>query len=79
METLQATYDVAKENDGALGSAGVTFEAIEERGVAQFLAQIQDELTRHTYVPIAGRKKGNPKARGQESSRSVDCHDPRDS
>jgi RNA-directed DNA polymerase len=65
METLQAAYDVAKENDGAPGSDGVTFEAIEEQGVAQFLAQIQDELTRRTYVPIAVRKKEIPKDGGR--------------
>src|SRR5207237_2635958 len=46
METLQAAYDVAKKKDGAPGNDGVTFEAIEEQGAAQFLMRIQDELTR---------------------------------
>jgi len=31
METLRAEYDMAKENDGAPGIDGVTFEAIEAR------------------------------------------------
>ena len=64
METLQAAYDMAKDNDGAPGSDGVTFEAIEEQGVMLFLAQIQDELTRRTYVPLAARKKEIPKDGG---------------
>lgn len=64
-ETLQAAYDVARENDGAPGSDGVTFEAIERQGVAQFLEQIQGELTRRTYVPIPVRKKEIPKDGGR--------------
>jgi len=66
METLQAAYDMAKKNDGAPGSDGVTFEAIEERGVSLFLAQIQDELIRRTYVPLPVRKKEIPKDGGKK-------------
>ena len=47
-ETLQTAYKMAKSNDGAPGSDGVTFEVIEAQGVDLFLAQIQDELVRHT-------------------------------
>src|SRR5215468_2039806 len=64
METLQAAYDMAKKNDGAPGSDGVTFEAIEEQGAAQFLTRIQDELTRRAYVPLPARKKEIPKDGG---------------
>ena len=64
METLCTAYQLAKANDGAPGSDGVTFEAIEEQGVAQFLMQIQDELIRRTYVPRAIRKKEIPKDGG---------------
>ena len=71
METLQAAYDMAKHNDGAPGSDGVTFEAIEERGVAPFLVQIQDELRQRTYVPLPARKKEIPKD-GVKSPRSID-------
>jgi hypothetical protein len=50
-ETLRAAYAMAKENDGAPGSDGVTFEAIEEQGVEGFLEQIRDELIKRTYQP----------------------------
>jgi RNA-directed DNA polymerase len=66
METLQAAYDMAKKNDGAPGSDGVTFEAIEEQGAAQFLTRIQDELTRRIYVPLPARKKEIPKDGGNK-------------
>ena len=66
METISTGYEVAKANDGAPGSDGVTFEVIEEQGVAQFLAQIQNELTRRTYVPLPVRKKEIPKDEGKK-------------
>ena len=44
METLRAAYAMAKENNGAPGIDGVTFEAIEAQGVEAFLEQIRDEL-----------------------------------
>src|SRR5438477_3458736 len=66
METLQAAYDMAKKNDGAPGSDGVTFDAIEERGVSLFLTQIQDELIRQSYVPLPIRKKEIPKEGGKK-------------
>ena len=57
METLCEAYQMAKSNNGAPGIDGVTFEAIEERGVEEFLEQIRDELTRRTYVPQRARKR----------------------
>ena len=65
-ETLQVAYAMAKKNDGAPGSDGVTFEAIEEQGAAQFLMRIQDELTRRIYVPLPVRKKEIPKDGGNK-------------
>ena len=61
METLRAAYAMAKANDGAPGSDGVSFEAIEEQGVEGFLEQIRDELIQRTYVPLRARKKEIPK------------------
>src|SRR5664280_1709696 len=57
METLEEAYRMAKNNDGAPGVDGVTFEAIEESGRGSFLKQIQDELVQHTYQPMRVRKK----------------------
>src|SRR5687767_5367372 len=57
---------VAKENDGAPGIDGVTFEAIEESGVESFLRQIRDELITSTYRPMRARKKEIPKDGGKK-------------
>src|SRR5262252_4045958 len=61
METLRQAYALAKENDGAPGVDGVTFEAIEEQGVDVFLEQIRDELVQRTYKPLPARKREIPK------------------
>src|SRR5215469_16314399 len=63
-ETLQEAYEMAKKNNGAPGSDGVTFEAIEESGEKSFLEQIQNELTTQTYRPMPVRKKEIPKDGG---------------
>src|SRR5512134_2244690 len=63
-ETLRAAYAMAKENDGAPGSDGVTFEAIEAQGVEAFLEQIRDELVQGTYRPTRYRRKAIPKGNG---------------
>src|ERR1700692_2474019 len=60
-ETLRAAYEMAKSNDGAPGSDGVTFEAIEEHGVEGFLDRIRGELAERSYVPLRARKKEIPK------------------
>jgi RNA-directed DNA polymerase len=65
METLHEAYRMAKENDGAPGIDGVTFEAIEESGVEGFLRQIRDELISNTYRPMRARKKEIPKDGGK--------------
>jgi RNA-directed DNA polymerase len=65
METLYEAYRMAKENDGAPGIDGVTFEAIEESGVEGFLRQIRDELIHNTYQPMRARKKEIPKDGGK--------------
>lgn len=65
-ETLHEAYRVAKENDGAPGIDGVTFEAIQESGVEGFLEQIRDELVSNTYRPMRARKKEIPKDGGKK-------------
>src|SRR5271169_658333 len=65
METLRAAYDMAKHNDGAPGIDGVTFEAIEESGLEEFLLDIQGELLSGMYLPMRNRKKKIPKDNGK--------------
>jgi hypothetical protein len=66
LETLQEAYRMAKENDGAPGSDGVTFAAIEESGVERFLDEIRNELLEFRYRPLAVRKKEIPKDGGKK-------------
>ena len=65
METLRAAYAMAKQNDGAPGIDGVTFEAIEARGVEALLEQLRDELTGRTYQPLPARRQEIPKGGGK--------------
>jgi RNA-directed DNA polymerase len=65
-ETLHQAYQMARENNGAPGIDGVTFEAIEESGVESFLKQIQNELVTNTYRPKRVRKKEIPKDGGHK-------------
>jgi RNA-directed DNA polymerase len=61
METFQIAYKDAKENNGAPGIDGVTFEDIEKAGVEAFLEQIRNELVSETYRPMRNRIKEIPK------------------
>lgn len=63
--TLREAYQMAKENDGAPGVDGVTFEAIEAAGVEPFLEQIRDDLVKGTYRPTRYRRQTIPKDDGQ--------------
>ena len=63
-ETLWAAYRLAKDNDGAPGSDGVTFEASAAAGVEAFLPRLREELEQRTYRPLPLRKVGIPKEGG---------------
>ena len=65
METLRAAYEMARQNDGAPGVDGVTFEAIEAQGVGGLLEQLRDELIGRTYQPLPGRRQEIPKDGGK--------------
>ena len=65
METLRAAYTLAERNDGAPGSDGVTFAAIEAQGVETFLEQIRGELVKRTYAPLPARRQEIPKDGGK--------------
>lgn len=64
-------YEMARKNNGAPGTDGVTFEDIEAQGVARFLEQIQDQLIGRTYVPLPARKKEIPKGDGKFRTLSI--------
>ena len=65
MDTLRAAYALAQKNDGAPGVDGMTFAAIEAKGVEAFLVQIRDELVGRTYVPLPARRQEIPKDGGK--------------
>jgi len=64
-ETLREAYRLAKNNNGAPGLDGVTFEAIEAQSVEAFLEEIQDELIDRTYRSLRARRQEIPKDGGK--------------
>jgi RNA-directed DNA polymerase len=72
-ETLKEAYVLAKQNKGAPGIDGVTFDAIEAQGVEGFLQKIQQELAAKTYYPSKNRKQAIPKAGGKSRILSIPC------
>jgi RNA-directed DNA polymerase len=65
LETLREAYRLAKQNDGAPGIDGVTFEAIEAGGQQAWLQQLRAELLGHTYLPTRLRRVEIPKRGGK--------------
>src|SRR5919106_480263 len=65
LETLNAAYTLAKQDNGAPGIDGVTFAAIEEAGVEAFLAQLRAELVSRSYRPLRNRRVEIPKGEGK--------------
>jgi RNA-directed DNA polymerase len=72
-ETLHAAYAMAKANNGAPGSDGVTFAAIEAAGVEAFLQGIRDELVAGTYRPQPNRRQEIPKGDGRVRVLGIPC------
>jgi len=70
-ETLEAAYRLAKQNHGAPGIDGVTFEAIEAGGREAFLEGLREELLTHRYRPQRVRKVGIPKEGGKIRQLSI--------
>lgn len=71
IETLREAFKLAKQNKGAPGIDGVTFEMIEAEGVEQFLEGIQVELKARTYYPERKRVKAIPKGNGKFRKLSI--------
>jgi len=63
-DILQSAWEAVRANRGAPGTDGETIQAIEERGVAGFLADLRSELQQGTYRPAPARRVDIPKASG---------------
>jgi RNA-directed DNA polymerase len=61
-DVLEAAYAQCRQNGGACGADGVTFEKLEESGVAGFLDGLSQELKTETYAPSAVKRVLIPKA-----------------
>jgi RNA-directed DNA polymerase len=70
-ETLWTAYGDAKRNQGAPGSDGETFEAIEAHGVEPFLEALRQELVTGTYRPRPVRRTEIPKGPGKTRTLSI--------
>jgi RNA-directed DNA polymerase len=71
LETLEEAYRIAKENGGAPGIDGVTFEDIETSGRQQYLEEIRQALLSGTYEPQAYRTVEIPKGEGKVRKLSI--------
>jgi RNA-directed DNA polymerase len=65
LETLREAYRLAKQNDGAPGVDGATFEAIEAAGLEAWLQQLRAELLGQGYCPTQLRRVEIPKRGGK--------------
>ena len=72
-ETLTEAYKLAKQNKGAPGVDGVSFDDIEHEGVQQFLDDIQRELVDGTYRPLPNRRVEIPKGNGKMRMLGIPC------
>ncbi len=71
LETLEEAYRISKENGGAPGIDGVTFEDVETYGRQPFLEEIRQELLSGTYEPKAYRTVEIPKGEGKVRKLSI--------
>lgn len=65
LDTLEEAYRLAKQNNGAPGIDGVTFQEIEAEGVGQLLEMLSRELREETYRPLPCRQVQIPKEGGK--------------
>jgi RNA-directed DNA polymerase len=72
-ETLMEAYRTAKRNGGAPGIDGQTFEDIESSGLANFLADLRDDLLTGRYEPQPNRRVDIPKGHGKVRTLQIPC------
>jgi RNA-directed DNA polymerase len=65
LDVLREAYRLAKENRGAPGVDGVTFEQVEREGVEPWLERLSLELRDKSYVPLPCRHVNIPKEGGK--------------
>lgn len=71
MDILEEAYRRAKANGGTSGIDGETFSGIETRGVAEYLAILQEELKQEQYKPKPVKRVYIPKANGKQRSLGI--------
>jgi RNA-directed DNA polymerase len=64
-DILRHAYALARTNAGAPGMDGVTFAAIEAKGLEGWLAGLREELVSKTYRPDPVRRVMIPKPNGE--------------
>ena len=65
-DMLAHAHALARDNEGAPGVDGVTFEAIEAAGLEEWLAALREDLASRTYRPQPVRRVTIPKPGGGE-------------
>jgi RNA-directed DNA polymerase len=64
LDVLEEAYRLARQNSGAPGSDGVTFEQIEAQSPEKLLQALSQELREKTYQPLPCRLVAIPKEKG---------------
>jgi hypothetical protein len=64
-DVLNHAYERCRDNDGAPGVDGQTFDDIQAYGVGKWLGELAEELRKQTYRPQAVRRVYIPKADGK--------------